>query len=434
MAESFSKLTLLIIGSGAREHALVKAARRSPLVKIVHAAPGNAGIAEEAVCHPVKADDVPGLVALAKKERADFVIVGPEVPLSLGLVDALAQENIPAFGPRQAGARLEASKVYTKSFLLRNKIPTAYGETFVASAPALAYIRQKPLPIVIKASGLAAGKGVTVAMTHAEAEAAIRAALDDKVFGASGDEVLIEDFLPGEEASMMLVVCGEKYLVLPPSQDHKRVGDGDVGANTGGMGAYAPAAIVDAPLLTRIEKEIIRPTLAAFTREGIDYRGVLYIGLMLTPIGPSVVEFNVRFGDPECQVLLPLLATDPIKILWDCAKGTLNPSACEIKESFAAAVVIAAHNYPADPRTGDPISLPPAASLPANVDILHAGTKRRTDGAIVTSGGRVLSVVATAPTLRIALDAAYAACARIQFAGGHYRKDIGSRQLAREGK
>jgi phosphoribosylamine--glycine ligase len=227
-------------------------------------------------------------------------------------------------------------------------------------------------------------------------------------------------------------VCGEKFLMLPPSQDHKRVGDGDTGGNTGGMGAYAPAAVVDAPLRARIEREIIRPTLAAFTREGLDYRGVLYIGLMLTPAGPSVVEFNVRFGDPECQVLLPLLATDPIKILWDCANGALDPAACPLKAQFTAAVVLAAHNYPANPRLGDVITLPPTASLPAGVDILHAGTKRRADGAVVTSGGRVLNVVATAATLRAALDAAYAVCARIKFDGAHYRRDIGARQLARE--
>ncbi len=434
MVESSTKLKLLIIGSGAREHALVKAARRSTLVREVMAAPGNAGIADEAVCHPVKADDVPGLVALAQSTKADLVIVGPEVPLSLGLVDELQKAKILAFGPDQKGAQLEASKVFTKNFLLRNKIPTAYGETFTASAAARAYLAKKPLPIVIKASGLAAGKGVTVAATRAEAEAAVRAALDEKVFGASGDEVLIEDFLPGEEASMMLVVCGEKYLVLPPSQDHKRVGDGDTGANTGGMGAYAPAAVVDAPLLARIEREIIRPTLAAFTREGINYRGVLYVGLMLTPAGPSVVEFNVRFGDPECQVLLPLLETDPIKILWDCANGALDPAACKLKPHFAAAVVMAAQDYPANPRLGDVVTLPPAAALPAGVDILHAGTKRRTDGALVTSGGRVLNIVATAPTLRAALDAAYATCAQIQFAGVHYRRDIGARQLAREQK
>ncbi len=432
MALPSAPFKVLIVGSGAREHALVKAARRSPLVREVIAAPGNAGIADDAPCFTVKADDVPGLVALAKKEKVDFVIVGPEVPLSLGLVDELAAKKIPAFGPKRAGAQLEASKVYTKNFLLRNKIPTAYGETFTSSKTAVAYVAKKSLPTVIKASGLAAGKGVTVAATRTEAEAAIRASLDDKVFGASGEEVLIEDFLPGEEASMMLVVCGEKYLVLPPSQDHKRVGDGDTGGNTGGMGAYAPAAIVDAPLLARIETEIIRPTLAAFTREGLDYRGVLYIGLMLTPAGPSVVEFNVRFGDPECQVLLPLLETDPIKILWDCANGVLDPGACRIKPHFAATVVLAAYNYPASPRLGDAITLPPAASLPAGVDILHAGTKSTAEAALVTSGGRVLSVVATAPTLREALAAAYETCEKIHFAGAHYRRDIGARQLARE--
>ena len=427
-----NQLKLLVIGSGAREHALVKAARRSSLVREVIAAPGNAGIADEAVCHPVKADDIAGLVALAKAEHVDFVVVGPEVPLALGVVDELGKINIPAFGPNRKGAQLEASKVFTKNFLLRNKIPTAYGETFTSSAAALAYLANKALPIVIKASGLAAGKGVTVASTRAEAEAAVRASLDEKVFGASGDEVLIEDFLPGEEASMMLVVCGEKYLVLPPSQDHKRIGDGDTGANTGGMGAYAPAAIVDAPLLARIEKEIVRPTLAAFTREGIDYRGVLYVGLMLTPTGPSVVEFNVRFGDPECQVLLPLLATDPIKILWDCANGVLDPAACKLRPQYAAAVVMAAHNYPGNPRTGDVITFPPTTSLRQGVDILHAGTKRRADGAVVTSGGRVLNIVATATTLRAALDAAYLTCAQIKFEGAQYRRDIGARQLARE--
>ncbi len=432
MPESFRKLKVLIIGSGAREHALVKTARRSPLVREVLAAPGNAGMADEAACHAIKAEEIEGLVGLAKKEAVDFVVVGPEVPLSLGLVDRLAGAGIPAFGPNQKGARLEASKVFTKKFILRNKIPTAQGETFTSTPAALAYLEKKPLPIVIKASGLAAGKGVTVAATRAEAEAAVRASLEEKIFGASGDEVLIEDFLPGEEASMMLVVCGEKYLVLPPSQDHKRIGDGDTGANTGGMGAYAPAAIVDAPLLARIEAEIIRPTLAAFVREGIDYRGVLYVGLMLTPAGPSVVEFNVRFGDPECQVLLPLLATDPIKILWDCANGALDPTICKLKPQFTAAVVLAAHNYPANPRAGDAITIPAAASLPSGVDILHAGTRRRADGAVVTSGGRVLNVVATGPTLRAALAAAYETCAQIKFDGMQYRRDIGARQLARE--
>jgi phosphoribosylamine--glycine ligase len=244
--------------------------------------------------------------------------------------------------------------------------------------------------------------------------------------------MVIEEFLPGREMSVHVLTDGISHFVLPIAQDHKRLGEGDSGPNTGGMGAYAPAAIVDAPLLARIEQEIIRPTLAAFTREGIDYRGVLYIGLMLTPSGPSVVEFNVRFGDPECQVLLPLLETDPLKILWDCANGVLDPAACRLKPHFAATVVLASYNYPANPRLGDVITLPAPANLPAGVDILHAGTKRNAAGELVTSGGRVLSVVATAPTLRAALAAAYQTCEHIQFSGAHYRRDIGARQLARE--
>jgi phosphoribosylamine---glycine ligase len=426
------KLKVLVVGAGAREHALVKACRRSPLVREVIAAPGNAGIADEAACHAVKVEDIKGLVVLAQAEKADFVIVGPEVPLSLGLVNGLAAHGIAAFGPKRVAAHLEASKSFTKAFLLRHKIPTAYGETFDTSAAALAYLAKKSAPIVIKASGLAAGKGVTVATTRAEAEAAVRAALDDGVFGTSGDEVVIEDFLPGEEASMMLLVCGEKYLVLPPSQDHKRIGDGDTGGNTGGMGAYAPAAVVSPELMRRIEAEIIRPTIAGLALENIEYRGVLYIGLMLTPSGPSVVEFNVRFGDPECQVLLPLLETDPVKLMWECANGTLDPAAARTRPAFAAAVVLAAEGYPAQPRAGDVITLPAPSALPAGVDILHAGTARRADGAVVTNGGRVLDVVATAPTLRAALDAAYAACAQIKFAGAHYRRDIGARQLRRD--
>jgi len=427
-----SALKVLVVGAGAREHALVKACRRSPLVRATLAAPGNGGIAAEAACFPVKADDVPGLVALAQKEKADFVIVGPEVPLTLGLVNALAAAGIAAFGPNRVAAHLEGSKAFTKDFLLRNKIPTAYGETFDTVAAATAYLAKKSIPIVIKASGLAAGKGVTVAQTLAEAEAAVRASLEEGIFGPGGEEVVIEDFMPGEEASMMLLVCGEKYAVLPPSQDHKRVGDGDTGPNTGGMGAYAPASVVDAPMMQRIDREIIRPTLAALAREKIDYRGVLYIGLMLTPEGPKVVEFNVRFGDPECQVLLPLLETDPVKLLWDCAHGALDPAAVRVRPDFAATVVLAAPGYPAQPRAGDVITLPDAAKLPANTDILHAGTKIREDGKLVTSGGRVLSVTATAPTLRAALDAAYAACTLVHFDGCHYRQDIGARQLQRE--
>jgi phosphoribosylamine--glycine ligase len=425
-------LKILVVGSGGREHALVKACRRSALVRETIAAPGNGGIAAEVPCHPVAADDIAGQVKLAQTERVDFVIVGPEVPLSLGLVDALAAVKISAFGPNRAAAELEASKSFTKAFLLRHKIPTAYGETFDTVAAALTYLARQPVPVVIKASGLAAGKGVTVATTRAEAEAAMRAALEEGVFGASGEEILIEDFMPGEEASLMLFVSGEKFILLPPSQDHKRIGDDDTGPNTGGMGAYAPAAVVTPTLQECLEAEIIRPTLAGLARDGIEYRGVLYIGIMITGDGPKVVEFNVRFGDPECQVLLPLLESDPVQLMWDCAHGALEPAAGRWRPEFAAAVVLAAAGYPGKPRTGDVITLPAAASLPPGVEILHAGTATRPDGTLVTSGGRVLAVTARAGTLRAALANAYAVCAQIQFEGCHYRRDIGARQLRRE--
>jgi phosphoribosylamine--glycine ligase len=435
-----ASLKILVVGSGGREHALVKVARRSPLVASVIAAPGNGGIAAECPIFSVKADDLPGLVALAQKQNIGFVIVGPEVPLCLGLVDHLAKAGIPAFGPTAAAAILEGSKAFTKTFLLRHQIPTAPGQIFDTVESALAYLAAKPTPIVVKASGLAAGKGVTVAQTRDEAAAAVRAAIEDRVFGDGGDEVLIEDFMPGEEASLLLFVSGQNYLILPAAQDHKRINDGDTGPNTGGMGAYAPAAILTPPLLAQIETTIIRPTLAALVKEGIDYRGILYIGLMLTPTGPQVVEFNVRFGDPECQILLPLLATDPIQLMWQTAHATLKtsspsfpsfPSMPSVPFSlFSVAIVLSAALYPANPRLGDPITLP--ATLPPGTDILHAGTTRKSDGTLVTSGGRVLAVTALAPTLRAALDQAYALCAQIHFDGAHYRRDIAARQLNRE--
>ncbi len=429
-----ASLKILVVGSGGREHALVQAARRSPLVSAVIAAPGNGGIAAEVPTFPVKADDLPGLVALAQREKVSFVIVGPEVPLTLGLVDNLSLAGIPAFGPTAAAAILEGSKSFTKSFLLRHKIPTAPGQTFDTVDAAELYLKDKPAPYVVKAYGLAAGKGVAIAATRAEAVAFVRAAIEDRVFGDGGNEVLIEDFMPGEEASIILFVSGQNYVLLPASQDHKRINDGDTGPNTGGMGAYAPAAVVTPYVLEQVEEQIIRPTLAGLVQDGINYRGILYVGLMLTPAGPQVVEFNVRFGDPECEVLLPLLATDPIQLMWQCANGTLATSLLPAPSSllparYAAAIILSASGYPATPRLGDPITLP--ATLPPNVAILHAGTTRQPDGTLVTSGGRVLAVTATAPTLQAALDSAYATCAQIKFPGAHYRRDIGARQLNR---
>jgi len=425
------KLDVLILGSGGREHSLLKACLRSARVAHVRVAPGNGGMALEAECLEVDVNNSAAVLELVRQTGTNFVIVGPEVPLAAGVVDVLEDAGIPAYGPRAAGARLEASKAFTKDFLFRHKIPTAASATFNTLEPALAYVRQQPLPIVIKASGLAAGKGVVIALTHAEAEAALRAMMEAKIFGASGDEVVIEEFMQGEEASIMLMVCGEDYLMLPPSQDHKRVGEGDTGLNTGGMGAYAPTTVVTAEGERRLREEIIVPTLRGLKADGIDYRGTLYVGIMVTSIGPRVVEFNVRFGDPECQVLMPSLETDPVQIMEDIALGRFKASAVKLRPGATIIVVLAAGGYPGEIRKGDVISLP--TQLPEGVDIVHGGTKRLPSGQVVTSGGRVLGVVAHGKTLAEAAERAYSVVPQIHFEGCHYRRDIGYRQLRRDG-
>lgn len=430
MANS-GKLNVLILGSGGREHALLKACLRSPRVGSVRVAPGNGGMALDAECLPCDLTKPNEVLALAQRTGADFVLVGPEVPLAAGVVDVLEDAGILAYGPRAAGARLEASKVFTKDFLVRHNIPTAEAATFTAVTPALNYLRTRPFPAVLKASGLAAGKGVVIAQNLTEAEAALRDMLEAKVFGASGDEVLIEEFMQGEEASIMLMVCREQYVMLPPSQDHKRVGEGDTGPNTGGMGAYAPTGVVTSEVESRVRGEIIEPTLRGLVADGIDYRGTLYVGIMVTAQGPKVVEFNVRFGDPECQVLMPSLETDPVEIMESIARGTFRSADVRLRPGATVIVVLAAHGYPASVRLGDVIALP--ATLPPGVDILHGGTKRQTDGTLVTSGGRVLGVVAHGASLAEAVRKAYAVVPTILFDGCHYRRDIGARQLRRDG-
>ena len=425
------KIDVLILGSGGREHALLKACLRSPRVGKVRVAPGNGGMALEAECLEVDINSGAAVLDLVRRTGTQFVIVGPEVPLAHGVVDVLEAAGVKAYGPLKAGARLEASKAFSKDFLFRHKIPTAAAETFRSLEPALAYVRQQPVPIVIKASGLAAGKGVVIAMNHAEAEAALRDMMEAKVFGSSGDEVVIEEFMQGEEASIMLMVCGEEYLMLPPSQDHKRVGEGDTGLNTGGMGAYAPTTVVTPEVEHRLRTEIIVPTLRGLKADGIDYRGTLYVGIMVTAIGPRVVEFNVRFGDPECQVLMPSLETDPVEIMEAIAAGTFRSASVRLRPGSTIIVVLAAGGYPGEIRKGDGITLPP--QLPAGVDIVHGGTKRLPDGQVVTSGGRVLGVVAHGATLAEAAQKAYAVVPQIQFTGSHYRRDIGYRQLRRDG-
>jgi phosphoribosylamine---glycine ligase len=385
-------------------------------------------------CFPVAADDVSALVALAQKEKVDFVVVGPEVPLSLGLVDQLTKAGIPAYGPKADGARLEASKIFTKEILLKYRIPTAPAAFFEEAAAAIAYLRGRPAPIVVKADGLAAGKGVIVAQTHAEAEAAVRTLLNlpsqSKLVNRKS-KILIEDCLTGEETSLLVVVSGRDYVMLPVAQDHKRIGDGDTGPNTGGMGAYSPAEVVTPALLDRIEREIVRPSVDAIAAEGIDFRGTLFIGLMLTPAGPSVIEYNTRFGDPETQVVLPRLATDLLALLWAAARGELGGMKLAVKPDYAVCVVIAAKGYPDAYPKGDVITLPPASGLPPSTFIYHAGTAKNSTGQVVTSGGRVLGVTALGSTLRAAATAAYATCEQIQCASKYYRRDIGARQLNR---
>ena len=420
---------MLVVGSGGREHTLVRCLLASPARPRVVCAPGNAGIAQDATCVPVAVEDVAGLVALAQREQVEFVVVGPEVPLSLGLANQLLAAGLPVYGPTADGARLEASKTFTKQLLLKYRIPTAAAGFFSEVAPALAYLRARPVPIVIKADGLAAGKGVIVAQTAAEAEAAVRDMLDGGKFGSAGRLILIEDCLVGEETSLLVVVSGRDYVILPTAQDHKRVGDGDTGPNTGGMGPYSPAEVVTPALLARIDREIVAPSVAAIAAEGMAFCGTLFIGLMLTADGPRVIEYNTRFGDPETQVVLPRLETDLLALLWAAARGQLAGFPLAVRPEHSLCVVIAARGYPDAYPKGDVLTLPPA--LPPGVTIYHAGTARNAAGQLVTHGGRVLGVTALAPTLAQAAALAYAACDAVQCASKYFRRDIGARQLNR---
>lgn len=426
-------LTILIVGGGGREHALAEACRRSPNSGEILVAPGNGGIEREFECPSVPAENVDAQVALARERGAGLVIIGPEGPLSLGLADRLRAEGIAVYGPGADGARLEADKAYAKAFMAKHNVPTAQGATFSDPRAALAEIANRPSPMVIKASGLAAGKGVVIAQTPKEAEEAALGMLSGEWFGASGAEIVIEDFLEGEEASITLVVSEGNWAMLPVSQDHKRIGEEDTGPNTGGMGAYAPAAILKGAVLETVTREVIEPSIRGLVADAIDFRGTLYIGVMLTPQGPRVLEYNVRFGDPETQVILPLLRSDPVDLFWSAATGTLDPGrAVDIRENeYAAVVVLSAEGYPGSSRNGDVITLP--ESIDPAVQIYHAGVQRADSGHLVTAGGRVLGVSATGGTLPQALTRAYETCGRIDWQGRYYRNDIGWRELARLG-
>jgi phosphoribosylamine--glycine ligase len=422
-------MKVLVVGAGGREHALCWSLAASPLVSGLFCAPGSDAIAREASCVPLAIDDLDGIVAFCREQRIELVVPGPELPLVLGLVDRLASAGIKAAGPSSAAARLEGSKAFAKDFCARHGIPTARYRTFRRedAAAARAYLRAAGAPIVIKADGLAAGKGVTVAASIEEAEAALAQAFGG-AFGAAGGTVVVEECLQGEEASLFALVDGESLLAFGTAQDHKRVGEGDRGPNTGGMGAFAPAPAMTPAVTERALAEIVRPTVAGLLAEGNPYQGVLYAGLMLTARGPQLIEFNVRFGDPECQVLLPRLMTDLGQLLLGVADGALGHMDLRWYPEPALTVVMAAKGYPGDYVKGTEIrGLGAAAEVPG-VTIFHAGT-RIVDGRVLANGGRVLNVTAQGATLAEARERAYAAIDRIDWPEGFCRRDIGWRAL-----
>jgi phosphoribosylamine--glycine ligase len=421
-------MRVLVVGGGGREHALCWGIRRSAALTKLWCAPGNPGIAALADCVPIGAEEIPALVAFAVAQKADLVVAGPEAPLTLGLADACAAAGIPCFGPRQAAARLEGSKAFCKEVADAAGVPTAAWRRFTDSAAAREYVRAQGAPIVVKADGLAAGKGVVVASTVEEAEAAIADIMDSRIHGAAGAEVVIEECLVGEEISFFALCDGTVALPLGAAQDHKRVGDGDTGPNTGGMGAYSPPPAFDTAMQDRVMAEVIRPTLAEMARRGAPFRGVLFAGLMLTATGPKLIEFNVRFGDPECQALMVRLESELLPLLHAAAAGSLAGTVLRWRDLHSLVVVMAAEGYPGTPRKGTPIrGLEAAGALPG-VQVFHAGTAMA-GAEVVANGGRVLGICGTGPTLRAARDAAYAGVDAIDWPGGFCRRDIGWRAL-----
>lgn len=421
----------MIIGGGGREHALAWRLKADSKRPDLYCAPGNAGTAEIAHNLPLQADDLDGIVAWARRERPELVVIGPEAPLCAGLADRLIAGGIAVFGPCAAAARLEGSKVFSAQLMHECGIPAARSAVFSDVAEAEKYVDALGSPLVVKAEGLAAGKGVTVCPTPDAARAAIREALVDRVFGAAGERILIEEFLQGEEASILALVDGRRALMLASSQDHKRVGDGDQGPNTGGMGAYSPAPVVTESLWPRINQEILQPTLQGLRDRGIEYRGILYAGLMIDPAGrPKVLEFNCRFGDPETQAVLPRLEGDLYPLLRACADGNLAGHELRWRDEACVCVVMSAGGYPGAYRKGDPISGLEQAARHSGSIVFHAGTALR-DGKVVTSGGRVLGVTALGPTLSEAAATAYRAVETIHFKDAHYRRDIAGKALSK---
>ena len=427
------RMKLLVIGSGGREHALAWKLAQSPRVTDILVAPGNAGTAHAAKCRNVAINvtDIAGLLKLAQDEGVALTVVGPEVPLVAGVVDTFRAAGLRIFGPTAAAAQLEGSKAYAKDFLARHGIPTAYYAVHSQLDAALAYVHEKGAPIVIKADGLAAGKGVIVAMTLAEAEAAVRDMLEGNAFGDAGARVVIEEFLAGEEASFISMVDGHTALPMATSQDHKRVFDGDTGPNTGGMGAYSPAPVVTPEVHARVMREVVNPTVQGMLEDGIPFTGFLYAGLMIDASGaPKVIEFNVRFGDPETQPVMLRLESDLLDLLDAAIDGKLDGAHAQWNPQPALGVVMVAKPYPETPITGDVIT--GLGNVPASAKVFHAGTAQDAAGNVVSAGGRVLCVCALGDTVHAAQRAAYAGVAAIHWANEFHRNDIGWRAIARE--
>jgi len=424
-------MKILLIGSGGREHAIALSLKKSPLCTELVCAPGNPGMANLGKCLPVDVANPKAIAEIAKNEKADFTVIGPEIPLVAGVVDEFKKQGMQIFGPTAAAAQLEGSKAFSKEFMKRNKIPTAAYETFTDLQKAKNYLKEHPAPIVVKASGLAAGKGAIVCTSDEEALNAVEEMLGEKaVFGESGKTVVIEEFMEGEEASIFAVCDGKDYILLAPAQDHKRIFDEDKGPNTGGMGAYSPAPLVNDEMLSKIKKEIALPTLQGMAKEGNPYTGVLFIGIMATKQGPKVVEYNCRLGDPETQAVLAVYNGDLLDLFHKAAMGKLKEIAETKPQSYAAVVVMASKGYPSKYESGKAISGVSEAEKKGAV-VLHAGTKLQ-NGELQTAGGRVFGVVGKSDTLKAALDIAYSGVSEIKFDGVYFRKDIGKKGLSQK--
>lgn len=418
-------MKILIIGSGGREHAITWKLAQSPLVTELYAAPGNPGIGEHAICIDIQATAMDDLLQFALYEKIDLTVVGPEQPLAMGIVDLFEAAGLKVFGPNQAAARIEASKVFFKELMAKYHIPTAHYASFRDYQEAIAYLAEQTFPIVIKADGLAAGKGVIIAENQYEAQEAVHSMMEDKLFGDAGREVVIEEFLVGQEVSLLAFTDGETIVPMVTAQDHKQAYDGDIGPNTGGMGAYSPTTILSGVSYRIAVETILEPTLQALKAEGITYRGVLYAGLMLTKDGPKTLEYNCRFGDPETQVVLPRLQSDLVEIMMACANGTLHEQRVQWSDEAAVCVILASGGYPTNYQKGYPIS--GLEQVADDILVFHAGTAIK-GGEIVTNGGRVLGVTALAKSIKEATAKAYVAVSEIRFKGMQYRSDIAQRQ------